>query len=99
MKQRFLTFIFLFALLGGASAQKLTVESFAAAPMDLSASTHLRLDLNKQPCALVKVQLAAADAQFDGNVLGDCEYRAGEYWVYMSHRQARSWTTACVIWL
>ena len=84
MKQRFLTFIFLFALLGGASAQKLTVESFAAAPMDLSASTHLRLDLNKQPCALVKVQLAAADAQFDGNVLGDCEYKAGEYWVYMS---------------
>ena len=65
-------------------AQKLTVESMEMAPMDLSASTSPRLDLNNLPCALVKVQLAAADAQFDGNVLGDCEYKAGEYWVYMS---------------
>ena len=84
MKHTFLTFIFLFALLGGASAQELTVKAMEVAPMDLSASTSPRLDLNKQPCALVKVQLAAEGAKFDGNVLGDCAYKTGEYWVYMS---------------
>ena len=84
MKQLFLTFIFLFVLLGGSSAQELTVKSMEAAPLDLSASTSPRLDLNKQPCALVKVQLPLVGAAFSGNVLGEVENRAGVYWVYMS---------------
>ena len=84
MKQLFLTFIFLFALLGGSSAQELTVKSMEAAPLDLSASTSPRLDLNKQPCALVKVRLPLVGAAFSGNVLGEVENRAGVYWVYMS---------------
>lgn len=54
------------------------------APMDLSASTQPRNDLNGNPCALVKVQLATADATFEGNVIGDVAYSQGEYWVYMS---------------
>ena len=84
MKQLFLTLVFLFALLGGVSAQELTVKSMEAAPLDLSASTSPRLDLNKQPCALVKVQLPLVGAAFSGNVLGEVENRAGVYWVYMS---------------
>ena len=60
------------------------MKSFVAAPMDLSASTHPRLDLNKQPCALVKVRLAAPGAAFSGNVLGEVENHEGVYWVYMS---------------
>ena len=84
MKRIVLSLILLFALVGGASAQRLTVESFRAASTDLSASTSPRLDLNGQPCGLVKVQLAAMGAEFSGNVIGDCEYRTGEYWVYMT---------------
>ncbi len=84
MKQLFLTLVFLFALLGGVSAQELTVKSMETKPMDLSASTNPRLDKNNQPCGLVKVRLAAPDATFAGNVLGEVENHEGVYWVYMS---------------
>ena len=67
-----------------ATAQKLTVESMVVAGNDISASQFERKDLNKQPCALVKVQLAAFGAVFEGNVIGDVAYKTGEYWVYMS---------------
>ena len=84
MKQTFLTFLFLFAFLRMTSAQELTVKSFQIAPMDLSASTSPRLDLNKQPCALVKVRLPLTGVAFSGNVLGEVENHEGVYWVYMS---------------
>ena len=64
--------------------QKLTVEKMEVAPMDLSASTQLRNDRNGNPCGLVKVQLATPGASFEGNVIGDAEFKKGEYWVYMS---------------
>ena len=83
MKRIILLFLLL-TMVCTAFAQELTVKSFEVKPMDLSASTSPRLDKNKQPCALVKVQLAAEGAKFDGNVLGDCAYKTGEYWVYMS---------------
>lgn len=67
-----------------AGAQELTVKSLEVAPMDLSASTQPRNDLNGNPCALVKVQLAAGGASFEGNIIGDVAYSKGEYWVYMS---------------
>ena len=65
-------------------AQKLTVESMTLAGNDISASKYERKDLNKNPCALVKVQLAAYGAQFEGNVIDDVDYKTGEYWVYMT---------------
>ena len=65
------------------SAQKLSVESMTALPMDVSASQYERKDLNGQPCALVKVQLATMGARFEGNVVGSADYKTGEYWVYM----------------
>lgn len=79
--------LFLWCLLMAAvslQAQKLTVEKMEADPMDLSASTQLRNDRNGNPCGLVKVQLAAVGAQFEGNVIGDVAYKTGEYWVYMN---------------
>ena len=66
-----------------AGAQELTVKKMEVAPMDLSASTQPRNDLNGNPCALVKVQLATPGASFEGNVIGDTEFKKGEYWVYM----------------
>lgn len=83
MKRYFLLALLLTCVLG-LQAQKLTVEKMEVAPMDLSASTQLRNDRNGNPCGLVKVQLAAVGAQFEGNVIGDVAYKTGEYWVYMN---------------
>ena len=65
-------------------AQELTVKSFTMRDKDLSASVNRRLDNNDVPCALVKVQLAARGALFEGNVMGDVAYEASEYRVYMT---------------
>ena len=65
-------------------AQKLTVERMMASSVDLSASQFERKDLAGLACGLVKVQLAAAGAQFEGNIFGQTEYKTGEYWVYMT---------------
>ena len=65
-----------------ATAQKLTVEGMQATN-DLSASQYKRNDINEQPCALIKVQLATTGATFEGNVIPPVNYKAGEYWVYM----------------
>lgn len=65
-------------------AQELTVKEMKPVPMDLSASQYERKDLAGKACALVKVQLAAAGAKFQGNVIGNTSYDTGEYWVYMS---------------
>lgn len=64
--------------------QDLKVRTMSLNTSDLSASTYERKDLNKQACALVKVQLAAYGAKFEGNVIGDVAYKTGEYWVYMT---------------
>ena len=65
-------------------AQELTVKSITVACNDLSASQYERKDLAGQACGLVKVQLAAEGALFEGNVFGKVEYKTSEYWVYMT---------------
>ena len=65
------------------SAQELKVKELMATN-DLSASQYRRNDINGQPCALIKVGLAAEDATFEGNVIQPVEYKSGEYWVYMT---------------
>lgn len=72
----------MFALI--AHGQDLKVRTMSMNTGDLSASIYERKDLNKQACALVKVQLAAYGAKFEGNVVGDVAYKTGEYWVYMT---------------
>lgn len=64
-------------------AQELTVKSFKENTKDLSASTSIRKDNNDEPCALVKVQLTAAGAQFEPNVVGNVAYKVNEYWIYL----------------
>ncbi|WP_302616346.1 tetratricopeptide repeat protein, partial [uncultured Muribaculum sp.] len=78
--------ILLFILSGTliVSSQELKVTEFRAVPMDLSASTHMRRDANGTPCALVKVQLRATGASFEGNIVGDTQFRTNEYWVYLT---------------
>ena len=77
--------IVLFALCFlGIHAQKLNVESFVAKTNDITARTQPRQDINGNDCALVKVQLAASNAVFEGTVIGDVAYNTSEYLVYMA---------------
>ena len=61
-------------------AQKLTVEQMTVA----GTSQYERKDLNGQACALVKVLLPMPGAVFEGNVIGNVDFKTGEYWVYMT---------------
>ena len=67
-----------------ASAQVLKVLSFRLVANDISAVKYQRLDLNGQPCALIKVGLGVQGAKFPGTeVVGDVKFDTGEYWVYV----------------
>ena len=66
------------------SGQELQVRSFRLAANDISAVKYQRLDLNSQPCALIKVGLGVQGAKFPGTeVVGDVKFDTGEYWVYV----------------
>ncbi|MBD5268377.1 MAG: hypothetical protein HDS45_02090 [Bacteroides sp.] len=65
-------------------AKDFTIEEINHLPRDLSGSINSRLDANNKGCALVKVQCPLEGIVFEGNVIGDVEQKAGEYWVYMS---------------
>lgn len=84
--RRILLFIIcLFLLcLADVHAQKLNVESFVVKSNDITARTQPRQDINGNDCALIKVQLAATNAVFEGNVIGDVAYNTSEYLVYMA---------------
>ncbi len=84
MMKRIVSLLYLCLTFAMAMSQKLTVDNFALAPQDLTASTQRRNDNNGQACALIKVQLARPGATFHGNVMGDTPYSQSEYFVYMS---------------
>ena len=66
------------------SGQELQVRSFRLVANDISAVKYQRLDLNGQPCALIKVGLGVQGAKFPGTeVVGDVKFDTGEYWVYV----------------
>ncbi len=69
---------------GLADAQPLKIDGIRCLGGDLSASVYPRNDFTGKKCALVKVALPVSGAEFEGNVIGSVEYKAGEYWVYMS---------------
>ena len=76
--------IFSFLLGIGIQAQEVKVLSFKSTPMDLSASTHPRYDINNDAGALVKVLLAEPNVKFEGDIIGTPEFKANEYWVYVT---------------
>ena len=65
-------------------AQTLRIDGMRALSSDLSASVYPRNDYNGRACALVKVAFPKTDAEFEGNIIGKTEYKAGEYWVYLT---------------
>ena len=65
-------------------AQKLKSD-FKRLDRDLLARTHQRLDLNDEPCAVVRVSAADIESYtFEGNIIGEVEYKSGEAIVYMA---------------
>ena len=64
-------------------AQDLSVRSFNVDLTDQTANVKERLDLNKQPCGLIKVSLPLQNVVFEGDIIGNVEYSAGEYHVYV----------------
>ncbi len=78
------TLLLLVTCILGMTAQQLKIESVTLDPVDLTAQTEMRKDLNGVPCALVKVRLTLGGALFSGNVVGEVKNHVGEYYVYMT---------------
>ena len=84
MSVKYLTIVISFVCAINIQAQTLEVKSFAVKANDITARTQPRQDINGKDCALVKVQLAAPNAVFEGNVIGNVAYNTSEYLVYMA---------------
>ena len=92
--KRILFLILSLLLSFGASAQKLSVESFSLAASDISAQTQPRKDLNDAPCALVKVQFVGDILNVKGNVILPLLKEDYETWVYLTHGSRQMQVTA-----
>lgn len=94
MKKSFI-FVFLWLLCLGVAAQNISVKSFKALPMDLTASSleGKRVDQNGDVAALIKVVTTETGFVFEGGTLGivDTKQTPGEVWVWVP-RAARKIT-------
>lgn len=67
----------------GGRAQELKVLSFELKAMDMTAKIDPVLDLNDEPCALIRVAVAAQQVAFSGNIVNAPVQRNGEWLVYV----------------
>lgn len=83
MKQNILTIIAaLFCIT--LQAQEIKVKSFTVLERDLYPRVHERLDLNGEPCAVVKISVPKVRSFFfEGNIIGDPIYTPGEVVIYV----------------
>ena len=77
----FLLAVALSAVAGSAQELQITDATAAMEPMTVPMQ---RLDYNSQICALVKVVLPLPDVRFEGNIMGEPEFRTNEYLVYLT---------------
>ena len=64
--------------------QGIEVTGLSHNAIDLSAGIYPRHDLNNKECALIKVLLPTPGVTFEGNVVGESEFKTNEYWVYVT---------------
>ena len=85
--KRYLLLSFFFLTFIGAFAQNISVKSFQALPMDMTASSleGKKTDQNGNVAALIKVVTTEKDFSFEGGTLGivDSQVRKGEIWVWV----------------
>lgn len=86
---RLLSFVFLLMVSFSTSAQQFEVNSFQKSISDLTAIVNPRIDLNGNACGLIKVQVPIQGLTFEGNVVGDVDFKGGEYWVYVCDNSKR----------
>ena len=83
MKTKLIFFIVLAFTINLCRAQEMQIKSIEALNSDISARTNPCYDINGDPCALIKVNLAVPNAGFEGNVIKVIP-KEGQYWVYMT---------------
>ena len=71
------------------NAQEIRVKSFKKLERDLFARTNPRLDLNEDPCTVIRLISNAKGFQFEGNVVGEPLEFAGETVIYMTKGSKR----------
>ena len=92
MKQYYSFLLFLIFVISAniSSAQEIKVQSFQKLEKDLLARIQPRLDLNENPCSIVRIVSSdAKDLIFEGNIVGEPVYFAGEVVVYMPNGSKR----------
>ena len=89
MEKLYLSILYSLLCFIGTHAQELNVKSFVVKTNDITARTQPRQDINGNDCALVKVQIVGQGITFNGNVMGDVDYKGNEYWVYMPNGSKR----------
>ena len=68
----------------GLQAQDVKEKSFTLLERDLYPRVHERLDMNGEPCAVVKVSVPKSKSfVFEGNIIGEPIYTPGEVIVYL----------------
>ena len=86
MKRYLLLFVIVFLFIG-AFAQNISVKSFRALPMDMTASSleGKRIDQNGEVAALIKVVTTEKEFSFEGGALGivGSQTHKGEIWVWV----------------
>lgn len=85
MKRLCILFTLMLLKLGSVYSQEINVLGFYLQATDLTASTYPRNDLNNKECALIKVIITEPNVKFEGNVIGEVEFKTNEYWVYVSN--------------
>ena len=71
------------------NAQEIKVKSFQKLDRDLFARTNPRMDLNDDPCTVIRFITPGKGLEFEGNVVGEPLYFAGETVVYMTKGSKR----------
>ena len=66
------------------NAQELVIFKCAPVPMDITAKTSPRKDLNGGLCCLIKVSSPANISKVQGNIIGDITRNGQENWIYCS---------------
>jgi hypothetical protein len=83
MKIRFLLILLTIPVI--LRSQELRIESFKPLPLDVTAREKLVLDVNGEPCALIKVKTGLSNVNFFSNLsVEKTEQHTGEYWVWVS---------------
>lgn len=87
----FRSFVYLVvsSLVFSLNAQEIRVKSFKKLDRDLFARTNERLDKNEDPCTVLRFITSGKGLQFEGNVIGDPLYFAGETLIYMTQGSKR----------